>query len=1224
MLDSWDNGTVSMGLVFPNWKQLEVGSFDTLLCYGLGCPVGPSERILAVTAVNFGTATAADITQVYLRIHCSSADSGLYTMTYAGNYKSDSGTFPAWTWSGTSPELSGCADLCGKPECGGYFTMDLYVNLDDCPTDQATVMMGFPTTAEMNSWTSWGSIIDNVNCPEPQYDVIGAEKKIIYTFKEGPALAAPGDTVNYTIYYGKAGSNPLTRIVILDTQPTYTHYVPDSGNPLPDSGWDPNPGPPLMLQWTVEPVPGNLPAWGPTGQVTFSLSVDWGNGESFEPGSGDVAAPEGARLNNVAQVTFVGSSCPSAIMKTQPTDTVVRRFLMWMTGDNDILFSQTYGQPAEEIIYSVFIKNVSDSKTWWNVSMWDTVPAVLDVWCQDCGVEDQCVGWTMTPTGCAPASAGRLVSSGNTILTWKLDLPPLMTLSFRWKARVRGTAAPGDTAVNMLNVLEYGRTNIINGTGYSGTSKRFAHLAPIVLPTVYVGYIGYACDQNCADAGYFIDFFPLNKKTQFELRGLHYNGAGWASTGGVSGTIGTLIGDCLGGFPGGAGICGGGTAGCKAERIPARYGTCAFNTTSPLNFIYKVTSNSPVAWQLLSGNPGDPTVCQSHCGDYMTNAPSTTLTYVGLTHYMWRKCCANGPTTPGYGEALNLVNTGKDPFGNINPNLTTTVHLFLFDYNDLTWKYMRTYELDKESQAFDNRTYDSEVGPWRTLSSEGQLVVIQSFQFSDVVGCCCGCCGHNGATFMPSRETGNFTGLGTFYGYVAGYLQETKVVVGNIGASTASYEIYRYVPTTSAGAEPGTPNNLKGTSGRWIIVGNGAVPAGLAAVANPVIFGWDGPAFNASSFSLYKVVGTSGGPIQVIGGSRVFSIWGSGGQIHAVTGNPTGMEFWLHTTAALNGVGGGCGAGTQPTMTVNIFCPKSGMGIHAESEAGTYSATYTTTTADQCVSFINLPEPARKRNYKFNVQPAGVTGDVVAQYLQCGWERGYSAPFLVTGVHYAIILPPVAFSGQSFWITVVALDTGGGTKTNYTGITSFTATDPSAQIEGQDMAGYDYTWLGGEQGVKMFIKVVFNALGLQTIVAQDTQDGSISGLGAIMVVGADVKLSKEPKFSILSSGETIQFRVCWSNYSSATASNFVITDAVPMGTSYVPEAASLMFCGAGGPAAPTVTVAYGGASETTPGTFNTLTSPTQTAPANTRWLRWTIRDIYVFSTGCACFRAKVD
>ena len=175
------------------------------------------------------------------------------------------------------------------------------------------------------------------------------------------------------------------------------------------------------------------------------------------------------------------------------------------------------------------------------------------------------------------------------------------------------------------------------------------------------------------------------------------------------------------------------------------------------------------------------------------------------------------------------------------------------------------------------------------------------------------------------------------------------------------------------------------------------------------------------------------------------------------------------------------------------------------------------------------------------------------------------------------------------------------------------------------MDGFNYTWIPAtDQGIRIFINVNFTQTGMQTIVAMDTLDGSINGLASINVVGADVKMETRKKLSVAASGDTVQFQVCWSNYSSATAYSFVITGAVPRGTVYVPEVASLALCGWNGPMEPTITMAYSTSTSTMPPALFTSLLPISTAPTNTRWLRWTIKDAYVHSSGCMCFKVVVD
>ena len=1233
-IDSWPNGNADIPtVVYPNWVMLYAGSFDVWLCDG--CGAGP-EVLKALTVVNFGTADSGDIKAVYCKAYCGATTTGLQTMTYAGTFIEDSGSYPAWTWKGASPNLYGCADLCGAPTCGGYYTIDVYVDITPCPTNMATLSMGFSLNSANNP-ANPGSIIDNFpdwapfTCSVPWYDMSGPMATIAYVNKQGVATAVPGDTVEYTIYYGKPGTNVLTKIDITDSMPPYTHYVPGSAVPAADLGWDPAIGIPNKLRWTL---PGGAPGTGPTGKVVFSLSVDWGNGESFEPGSGDVGAPEGVRLKNVAMAAFYGVSagCPTGGV-SPPVSTVVKRFMFWCLGDNDILFSQTYGQPPDEMIYSIFLKNISPTKTWWDVHIWDTVPTDLNAWGIDCGFNDPCVGWTMSPSGCTPAGAGSMqTGGGRTLLTWKLDMPPQLTLTLQWKAKVSPQAQKG-TVINIVTVLEYGRSNVVDGTGSSVATKRFTHLAPIILPTMYTSYVGYGMAEiQCP--GFFLFFEPLNKKTQFELRQLYYTGAAtWAGLGGVSASIGNYIGDCITGFPAG------GIAGCKAERVPALYDPTNSNpgmltdgliqcpagvAELPKHWIHKMTSNSPTLWQCLTWD----TISNQ---DNQTYAPATTLSYTGLMHYVWKRSVTGWML--GWGDGLAMVNTGIDPYGVYTPTMETTVYIFKFNYATLAWEIDETYDLGPESAAYAWNTAPADVGPYRTVSSEGQLIINQGIEVNQSQDG--GGRADNNCAYWPTRETGNCVSIpgdaANFYGFHNCQGLTQKVVIGNLGAADGVYRIWRYQPDSLVPPYAGFPPWMVGTSGTWVLKGTHTVPFGIATANNPRTYDTDGTQFFTSNAGmlLSKVELISGGPIQCLGGFRVYSIWAGGAVMHAADGKQTGLQYWLHYFPA----GDATGNPNRNTYAIDVFCSKQGMVINLTSGLG-LTTTYTTTGPDQCVAFLSGKEdnaamqwPANPiANYKISVLPGPNQGNVVCQFIaQTGSEKGYTAPFLQEGIHYEIIAPPIVFIGQNFWITIIVKDTSGFTKADYTGISSFTSTDPAAKILGTPMDTTNYAWTGcgTDCGVKIFVNVQFTKIGMQTLVAMDTLDGSINGLTAIMVVAADIKLEKRRRLSVAASGDTVQFQICWSNYSNATGYSFTITDAVPNGTTYVPEMASALLCGTSAPAV-NFSVAASTSTTTAPPT-NFATVNAGSSPASTtRWLRWTIRDVYVNTSGCACFKVVVN
>ena len=1204
MVDMWDNNTVNGSMLFPNWGQFKAASFDVLYCYG--CIWQANEQISAVTVVNFGTALPADIKAVYVKAECGATNTGLLTLTYAGMYSEDSGTFPAWTWKGLSVNMAACAPLWVGGS--GAFTISVYVDIDDCPASLRTVKMGFPINSA-NDPTYMGSLWDNAGCVVPWADTVGPQHMIAYVSKQGSAeIVAPGDTVNFTIQYGKPGTVPLTSIEIFDTLPPSTHYLSGSGVPAPDAGWDPNPGPPSKLKWTINPVVGNLPAWGPTNQVVFAVTVDWGNGDAFEPGSGDAAAAEGSRLDNVAQVFFRGNNCGPASWMNPPVTTVVRRFLFWKVADNDVLFSNSYGQSPDEITYSIFLKNVSATKTWWDVHVWDTVPADLDPWTPGFGLDDPCVGWTMSPSGCAPAGAGWMLSGGATLMTWKLDMPPGVTLTLRWKARVKATALPGGTVVNKAAVMEYGRTGLVDGTGHSIKPRYFTHAAPVILPTTYTSYIGVAAAESdywaCCNTGvlatqsYWLAFFPLNMKANFNLYEQIHTADAWTNAGGATPSINALAGDCMGG---GADWI----AGCKAERAPAFYKPAALSTcvapTVPFHNIYKLVSNSPLLWE-FSTNPAGNNM------DNMTYVGATSLTYSGYTSYTYNRVCSY----PQFTDGLYLVNTSS--------TLPTTAFVFRWDPAALDWGFVDTAEIGVNSQWFFN---PDTAESYKMISSDAPLIVLKGYP-----GMTAGGAFNDSGTQSPNADNGQLvsgTVPADFYAYCGGPNDDgASLIVGNVGLVNADCEIWEYTSDNPLLPNPTATHlttQILGSSGKWAMLGSVTVPAGLGAANNPQIFGEFFDARITSTFTLYKVRLLSGGPIQVYNGRDIFSPFGGGSVIHSVT-PPAGTEYWFQMCAGGEKAGLDCAAPHNQIMTLDAYCPKAGTVVTAVSSAG-YTATYTTPASDSCVSFKSINRPANGMRVNYKITSAGGIIAVMHQIHCKIVEKIYTAPFLSQGVHYTLIAPPVVYLGQSFWITVVVVESGGATKTDYTGTTSFTSTDPGAKIQGAAMDGYNYIWNLGNAGVKVFVNVTMTSLGLMTIVGQDTLDGSINGLVTVMVVAADIKLEKRKRLSVAASGDTVQFWICWSNYSSATGYSFTITDAVPNGTTYVPEMAGTMMCGTSGPA-PSFSVAASASTTTTPPTNFATVNAGSTPGGTTRWLRWTVRDVYVNSTGCACFKVVVN
>lgn len=1207
--------------LFPNWAQAHVGTFDLWMCDTTVCAFGATETIKGLTIVNYGNAAATDLAAVYWRIQCGATDTGLVTMTYAGLWSGS----PVWTWAGTSIDLAGCAV---SPDFS--MPLRLYVDVASCPTPGDSVNLGIRVDPIVNPALPGGMTDQYVafGCAAPFDDAPGLFPKVItYVAKtKDQTTVAPGDTVNYTIFYGRAGTAPLGSITVLETLPPYTHWT-GVATPAPDPLWNPDPGPPMRLRWTF---PGPVPVTGgPTGMITFQTTVDWGNGEAFEPGSGDVAAPEGARLADTAQVSYAGiAGCASSGFVSNAPSVVVRRYLMWMLGDQDVLFAGRIGQPDDEITYDIEIRNVSTTKTWWNVSLWDTVPPELDPWTAGEGFSDPCLGWTITPSGCAAAAPGRVVSGGVTVLTWNLDMPPGVTLSLQWKARVLPSAPNGATAINRVAAMELGRTGIAGGTGHAGAPRTFVHLASIVLRTTYVSYVAWA-GNNSGNCDMFITFYPLNKATDFELRGLEEQSpAPFTATGGASATIGTFLGTCLGGMG-----CAG-SAGCRVERIPAFYptwplGACAINIAGncpnkPFHFVYKLTSNSPVVWNLY-------TAIRSAAQDAFAFTPSTSFSFSGFIHYTYLRdgISLAGPQN---GDSLNIFNTSIGPSGTFDPALTTTALIFTWDPATLSWQLLNVVDIDADSQwAQGPATQETPAGHYRIVSSQARLVIMQSCN-------CWGGCGQQAANSAcnqsPTREHGTVVSQAagdTFYIMPGTRNEQAQVLVGNVGAATATYRIEQYLPADFTNHTLCVPAWMADSSGTWQFVKRWTVPAGEYTPGNPHVHGslYDAAVlFNTPSgeHGLWRVVQESAGALEVISGDDVTNFYGGGSMLHASNGALTGTDFWIFMA---EDIFGGCPSVYAP----DFFAPRTGMAVQMTASDG-FSASYTSSGPDQCITFLQLTPiaSATTRIARTQLLAGGTQGNLVSLYNYCQPnQKFFSAPFLVAGTHYDIITPPAVYIGESFWITVVVTQTGGGTQTDYCGTTSFTSTDPAALLQGSAMDAFNYTWQSSaaspacgpgpyDNGVAIFVNVTLSRLGPQTLIASDIADGSITGLATVMVIGVDIKLTKSPGFQTAASGDTVQFKICWSNYSSASAFTFVITDAVPQGTTYVPDLATAHLCGSTLPV--TADVAYStSTSATPPASFITIGGM---LPAGVRWLRWTIKPAGVDATGCACFKVSVN
>lgn len=96
---------------------------------------------------------------------------------------------------------------------------------------------------------------------------------------------------------------------------------------------------------------------------------------------------------------------------------------------------------------------------------------------------------------------------------------------------------------------------------------------------------------------------------------------------------------------------------------------------------------------------------------------------------------------------------------------------------------------------------------------------------------------------------------------------------------------------------------------------------------------------------------------------------------------------------------------------------------------------------------------------------------------------------------FTISAPSTATAGQSFVITVTAVDAFGDTDTGYRGTVKFSSTDKSATLPGS------YTFTAGDAGVHTFM-VTLTTTGSQTVTAKDKTEKLLTGTSQAITVSS--------------------------------------------------------------------------------------------------------------------------
>src|SRR5262249_8174624 len=104
-------------------------------------------------------------------------------------------------------------------------------------------------------------------------------------------------------------------------------------------------------------------------------------------------------------------------------------------------------------------------------------------------------------------------------------------------------------------------------------------------------------------------------------------------------------------------------------------------------------------------------------------------------------------------------------------------------------------------------------------------------------------------------------------------------------------------------------------------------------------------------------------------------------------------------------------------------------------------------------------------------------------------------PQKITASALQLGVPPGSTAGAAFNFTVTSRDSSNNVATGYHGTVHFTSTD------GQAIPPSDYTFQDADNGIHTFTAIMRTA-GMQTIMVQDTADGSLTSRAAVDIAPA--------------------------------------------------------------------------------------------------------------------------
>lgn len=252
---------------------------------------------------------------------------------------------------------------------------------------------------------------------------------------EGGAPLLPGERITYTIIISNSGDLTATNVVISDTIPANTTFIPESLELVSTSGIT---GTPPTLAEGITLDPASLVT------VTYAVTVNSN-------------LVDGTPIINAAAVTSTEITDPQS---STVTDLVVNQADLSIAKTN----GQTQSVPGQPITYTIIVTNNSTTTPVTNATVSDNIPAEL-----------LSVSWICTPAGgasCTPSGNGNINDS-------TVDLPANASVTYT----VIGTVSASATGLltNTASVtMPVGVTDPIpsnNGATDSDTLTPKANLA---------------------------------------------------------------------------------------------------------------------------------------------------------------------------------------------------------------------------------------------------------------------------------------------------------------------------------------------------------------------------------------------------------------------------------------------------------------------------------------------------------------------------------------------------------------------------------------------------------------------------------------------------------------------------------------------------------------------------------------------------------------------------